>query len=529
MPSCDWDAHDYQHSSTAQQQWALDLLDTLQPQGDERLLDIGCGDGKVTAEIAGRLPAGTVVGIDSSPDMIELAFRTFPAASHHNLSFQLAHAAELPFRDEFDLVFSAATLHWVTDHQRVLAGIRNSLRPGGRLLLQMGGVGNAAEVVAVADELITEPGWRSCFENFTFPYTFFGPADYAVWLPEAGLVPQRLELIPKDMVHADADTLAGWIRTTWMPYTQCVPESRRDEFIAEIVQRYLAGHPADADGATHVLMQRLEVAAAWPGPARWFLFQGDRLLVEQETSVDPVAGTEMVSLPRLAHPSALDLPLALPHCLGALADETYFAAACPDQWAAPTGKTFQSIRRLFDRLPEPVMRLAGRAYELVTWDRTTRYCGVCGAATRRKSEELAKVCPDCGQELFPQVAPAVIMAVVKGDRLLLARSPRFPREMYSVLAGFVEPGETLEECVRREVREEVGIEVDQIEYFGSQPWPFPNSLMVGFTARHAGGEIAIDGREIIEADWYDAASLPGIPSRVSIARQLIDWFVDTYG
>ncbi|MFH1845422.1 MAG: NAD(+) diphosphatase [bacterium] len=529
MPSCDWDARDYQHSSAVQQQWALDLLDVLKLQSDERLLDLGCGDGKVTAEIAGRLTAGSVVGIDSSAAMVELASRTFPATTYPNLSFQLADAAALPFTNEFDVVFSSATLHWVADHQRVLAGIRNSLRPGGRLLLQMGGAGNAEKIFAVVSELSAEPSWRSYFADFTFPYAFHGPADYAVWLPEAGLAPQRLELIPKDMVHSDRDALAGWIRTTWLPYTQRLPEGNRDEFIAELVNRYLASHPVDTDGATHVLMQRLEVAATWPGPARWFVFQGDRLLVEQETSAESARGTDVVSLPQLSHPSALDLPISFPHFLGSLADETYFAAACPEESAAPAGRTFQVIRRLFDGLPEPVIRLAGRAYEVVNWDRTSLFCGSCGATTRRKSEELAKVCPGCGQELFPRVAPAVIVAVVKGDELLLARSPRFPGEMYSVLAGFVEPGETLEECVRREVREEVGIEVDQIEYFGSQPWPFPNSLMVAFTARHAGGEIAVDGREIIAADWYCPSSLPRIPGKQSIARRLIDWFVGEYG
>jgi NAD+ diphosphatase len=126
---------------------------------------------------------------------------------------------------------------------------------------------------------------------------------------------------------------------------------------------------------------------------------------------------------------------------------------------------------------------------------------------------------------FPDVSPAIIVAVIRDERILLARASRFPKQMYSVLAGFVEPGESLEECVRREEREEVGVEVTNIRYFGSQPWPFPHSLMVGFTADHAAGEISADGKEIVDAGWFTADHLPQIPGKISIARKLIDWFV----
>jgi NAD+ diphosphatase len=144
-----------------------------------------------------------------------------------------------------------------------------------------------------------------------------------------------------------------------------------------------------------------------------------------------------------------------------------------------------------------------------------------------KADERAKVCTACGWVVFPRMSPAVIVAVTRGERILLARSPRFPEKFYSVLAGFVEPGESLEECVQREVKEEVGLELKHIRYVGSQPWPFPNSLMIGFTADYAGGEMTIDGLEIVEADWFRADDLPRIPPRPTIARQLIDGFVET--
>jgi NAD+ diphosphatase len=161
----------------------------------------------------------------------------------------------------------------------------------------------------------------------------------------------------------------------------------------------------------------------------------------------------------------------------------------------------------------------------VHWQATNRFCGKCGTATVDKPGECAKQCPQCGWAVYPSLSPAVIVAVVRDGALLLARESRFKEGLYSVLAGFVEPGETLEECVRREVREEVGIEVSNIRYFGSQSWPFPDSLMVAFTADYAGGEIDIDPGELIDAGWYRPGELPLVPSRASIARQLIDWFV----
>ena len=163
---------------------------------------------------------------------------------------------------------------------------------------------------------------------------------------------------------------------------------------------------------------------------------------------------------------------------------------------------------------------------MVTWNQNHQFCGRCGTPTVNDRQELAKRCPKCDLKNYPRISPAIIVAVVKDDRLLLARAHRFPTEMYSVLAGFVEPGETLEECVIREVKEETGIDVKDITYFGSQPWPFPDSLMIAFTTRYAGGNIRIEQNEIAHADWFSAHNLPKIPGKLSIARQLIDWFID---
>jgi NAD+ diphosphatase len=171
-----------------------------------------------------------------------------------------------------------------------------------------------------------------------------------------------------------------------------------------------------------------------------------------------------------------------------------------------------------------------RAFHLAEWDRRTRFCGVCASPMERSRMEIAKVCPTCGNQSYPQIAPAVIMAVIRDGRLLMAHNRRHPGAMYSVLAGFVEAGETLEHAVSREVHEEAGILVRNIEYFSSQPWPFPNSLMIAFTAEWASGELIAGDDEIDDVGWYAPSELPAeIPSSYSVARRLIEWFVSEYG
>lgn len=181
---------------------------------------------------------------------------------------------------------------------------------------------------------------------------------------------------------------------------------------------------------------------------------------------------------------------------------------------------------LWGQVDDVTWTVAGRAVQLVEWDRTHRYCGRCATPTELVHGERARRCPACGLLAFPRLAPAMIVLVTRDDgRALLARGARFPVPMWSCLAGFVEPGETCEEAVHREVLEEVGIRVTDVEYWGSQPWPFPHSLMLGFTASHAGGDIACDPVEIAEADWYAPDDLPPIPPAMSIARRMIDDWV----
>ena len=178
MQSLPWNATDYAKHSTQQQIWAREMIAKLELRGDERVLDIGCGDGKVTAEIAALVPAGSVLGVDSSAQMVALAQQSFPPAAHPNLLFQQNDARELPFREEFAVVFSNATLHWVRDHQPVLHGIYRSLQAGGKALLQMGGQGNIADVIAIVDKMIASERWARYFTDLELPFGFYGPDEY---------------------------------------------------------------------------------------------------------------------------------------------------------------------------------------------------------------------------------------------------------------------------------------------------------------------------------------------------------------
>ena len=210
------------------------------------------------------------------------------------------------------------------------------------------------------------------------------------------------------------------------------------------------------------------------------------------------------------------------HYLGELDGRACVAVALPPIDELPPGWQATGLRALFLRLPDAMLSLAARALQIVEFDATHRFCGRCGTATAARDGERARECPACKLVVYPRVAPAMMVLVIRGRELLLARASRFPTGMYSALAGFVEPGETIEDCVRREVREEVGIEVDRIAYFASQPWAFPHSLMIAFTAHYAGGELTPDREEIADAQWFAPDALPSLPSPVSIARHLID-------
>ncbi len=236
-------------------------------------------------------------------------------------------------------------------------------------------------------------------------------------------------------------------------------------------------------------------------------------------------GGNSSSVPFVRDLADLGLRGATERYVGTLDGRHCYCAETADD-AVPEGGAYRGLRYLYGRLAENLHKVAMRAAHLMVWDANERYCGRCGAETEDKTETVAKECPRCGHVSFPRISPAVIVLVEREGKALLARATRFAENMYSVLAGFVEPGETLEETVKREIREEVGITVKNIHYFGSQPWPFPDSLMIAFTAEYESGEIEIDGLEIEDAGWFARDDLPLIPGRISIARSLIDWFVE---
>jgi NAD+ diphosphatase len=255
-----------------------------------------------------------------------------------------------------------------------------------------------------------------------------------------------------------------------------------------------------------------------PEQALWFAFGDERLLVFRDGPVRvPLAGG----------PEEFDLDVTFRWEIGNLDGRTCWVVETDAE--PPEGMVFRDMRDFFFGVDEDFFRMAGRARQIVGWHATNRFCGRCGGETEPAPGELAKRCTRCGMMHYPRLSPAAIVLVKRRDQLLLARSPGFPKGLYSVLAGFVEPGESIEETIVREVREEVGIGVDNIRYFGSQPWPFPNSLMVGFTADYAGGELDPEPGEIEDAGWYTVRDLPQLPPSISIARAMIDDFVRWQG
>jgi NAD+ diphosphatase len=253
----------------------------------------------------------------------------------------------------------------------------------------------------------------------------------------------------------------------------------------------------------------------------WFIFRSFRLLVFHEG--------ETARVPRLDDLAELGITAIRQQYLGYLETESVthcYTCEVADDSEAPDGMAYLNLRQLFGLLDDDCFWLAGRAVQIMDWDRTHQYCGRCGSRTENQAHERAKICLHCQHTSYPRLSPAMIVRVTRpgksGSEILLARAHHFPPGRYSVLAGFVEPGESLEDCVKREVCEEVGITVKNIRYFGSQPWPFPNSLMIAFTAEYESGRIRLEEAEMADAGWYAPDNLPKIPPRLSIARRLID-------
>jgi len=197
----------------------------------------------------------------------------------------------------------------------------------------------------------------------------------------------------------------------------------------------------------------------------------------------------------------------------------------PEEWVAMTSDAV-GLRSLLGEVPDGMFRLLGRAVQINDWYNSHRFCGCCGSATAVVANERAMACTQCRKVYYPRLSPCIMALVTRGEECLLARNAQWQVPRYSVVAGFIEPGESVEDAIHREVKEEVGVQVHNLRYFSSQPWPFPGQLMIGFVADHLAGEIRVDGVEIAEANWYHYTSLPNIPNPLSLSGQLIQHFVE---
>lgn len=254
----------------------------------------------------------------------------------------------------------------------------------------------------------------------------------------------------------------------------------------------------------------------------WFLFKNNKLMVIKEQ--------DDIMIPRWENVNDLNVNLYNIQHMGAYCGYNCHCGEIIDE-IIEDDIEFMDLRTLSKSVDKNTYTLASKANLLLNWFKLNQHCGICGSKMYKKDSksERAMVCSNCGNTTWPRTSPAIIVAVTKGDKLLLAHNKQFPNRMYSVIAGFVEYGETFEECVKREVYEEVGIKVKNIKYFGSQPWPYPNSMMIGFTAEHLDGDIKVDGEEIIHADWFSKDEIPGMYKKsISIGSELIEYFLKTH-
>lgn len=255
------------------------------------------------------------------------------------------------------------------------------------------------------------------------------------------------------------------------------------------------------------------------GDALYFVCLGDELLSISEQGIPrPVTADEF---------RWVDLEVTYKHYMGRWGNQGCFALAAerPRRSEALEGFAVTGLRAWLGRVEPDFFYLAGRAKQIVEWHRDHRYCGRCGSLNEEHVTDRAKYCGECGLTTYPRLSPSIIVLVRNGEDMLLARNAAWPTGMYSTLAGFVEPGESIEQTVHREVAEEVGLRVANLRYLGSQSWPFPNSLMLGFHADYAGGEMAYHDGEIADARWFHFRDLPNVPGATAISRWLIDAFI----
>ncbi len=244
----------------------------------------------------------------------------------------------------------------------------------------------------------------------------------------------------------------------------------------------------------------------------WFIFKDDQILLRHSA--------DGYSLPH-----GLEPPIPLGEVFeGHFHDGTTAPIARVEPLDPPEPYRFVGLRASWDDLPVDLYRKAGEARQLAHWDAHSRYCPACGTPMERKGP-IFKRCPRCGYELYPPIATAIIVLIRRGEKILLVRSRDFRKNFYGLVAGFLEVGETLEECVRREVREETSLEITNLRYFDSQPWPYPSGLMVGFVADYLAGEVRLQDEELCAGAFFDRAHLPELPQKLSIARRLIDWWL----
>lgn len=251
-------------------------------------------------------------------------------------------------------------------------------------------------------------------------------------------------------------------------------------------------------------------------PSLWFIFHGEDILLHTCSS--------SLSIPKFIHAEEFH-PLIEQQLYLGVYDNTHCSVInlLEKPQNLPANTFFQHIRQAHEAInDDDLFSIASRGKQLLNWDKKTLFCGCCGEKNQPSLNERAKICPGCKAMSFPQIAPAMLVLIWRKDEILLARSPHFMPEIYSILAGFVEPGETLEQTVIREVKEEVGICIKNLRYFGSQPWPFPSNLMLGFMAEYDSGEIQFDRKELEDAQWFSLHNLPKLPKPISLSRLMID-------
>ncbi len=249
----------------------------------------------------------------------------------------------------------------------------------------------------------------------------------------------------------------------------------------------------------------------------WFVFISNSLLVKRAEEGCSVPLSSQPPTPLKEWTTKMELPELDGHPC-----QAYKLEVPP---ADMNGLETIGLRESWNVLSRTMYDMASKASELLYWDSNTKFCGVCGAPMKR-STVISKTCTNCGKEVWPQVSPAIIVRIKRDDKILLVNAKTFRRsEMYGLVAGFVETGETLEQCVEREVMEEVNLKIANIKYFGSQSWPYPCGIMIGFTADYVSGELKLQEEELNRAGWFNKDNLPPIPDKMSIARQLIDDFL----